>query len=122
MRSGSAAFGTLTAKGLRTQGYASSRLQQLQRLTLEPCENAFQFDALGFEHVGVGADRHRNRLPQHERDATEWQRHLRGIPARRRPVGCRLQMEWQDGVAGGLREPDGARLRDARGPARAVEG
>ena len=62
-----------------------------------------------------------HRLADGDRRRAERLRDLRAVPAPRRPVAVRLDVKRQDRVAGRAGQPDGARLRDARRAARAVD-
>src|SRR5256885_1682443 len=68
----------------------------------------------------VCVGRYNERLADGERDGREGLRDLRAVPALQRPVTAGFEVERQHRIAGGLGEPDRARLRDARGPTTVV--
>jgi NAD(P)-dependent dehydrogenase (short-subunit alcohol dehydrogenase family) len=70
----------------------------------------------------VGARWHVERLADRQRNGGERFRHLCAVPAVHFPAAVCFDVKRDDRITARLSEPDGARLRDASGAARAVDG
>ena len=96
------------------------RIDEHPRLALEVNERLLDRQPPGFNRSGIRA-RDVDRRADRDADLAARLRHLVAIPALRGPERRRLDVKRQDRLPRRAREPRRARLRDARGPARAID-